>query len=159
MTQISYREVGIDGLDLIQELWKLLRLHVKSSTTDFKDQVDQLTFPERKEFLLKKSKGGSIRVDLAEDPDEVVIAYCVSTLTPEKVGEVDSIYVKEEYRSLGIGKQLMKRSLKWMDEKGAESKKILVTVGNQDVVSFYRLYGFLPRSVVLEQLTEHMDRG
>ncbi|MDD1763163.1 MAG: GNAT family N-acetyltransferase [Methanobacteriaceae archaeon] len=52
--------------------------------------------------------------------------------------------MKEEYRSGGIGDQLMKRSLKWMDEKGAASKKILVTVGNQDVISFYRVYGFRP---------------
>lgn len=151
MKQISYREVGIDGLDLIQELWELLRLHVKSSTTDFKDQAEQLTFQERKKFLLNKSRGGAIRVDLAEDHrKKIEVAYCVSSVTPEKVGEVDSIYVKEEYRSGGIGDQLMKRSLKWMDEKGAESKKILVTVGNQDVISFYRVYGFRPRSVVLE---------
>jgi diamine N-acetyltransferase len=85
------------------------------------------------------------------------VAYRVSTITPEKVGEVDSIYVREEYRSCGIGDQLMKRSLQWMDEKGAESKKILVTVGNQDVMSFYRVYGFRPRSVVLELLTNKPD--
>jgi diamine N-acetyltransferase len=152
MTKISYHEVGINGLDMIQELWKLLRLHVKSSTAFFKDQLEQLSFQERKEFLLKKSKGGAIRVDLALDPNKVKVAYCVSTLTTEKVGEVDSIYVREDYRCLGIGSQLMKRSLEWMDENGAESRKILVTAGNQDAVSFYRRYGFRPRRLVLEQM-------
>jgi ribosomal protein S18 acetylase RimI-like enzyme len=156
-TQISYREVGTDGLDLIEGLWKLLRLHVKSSTTDFKDQVEQLTFQERKKFLVKKSNGGDIRVDLVEDPHKVKVAYCVSTITPEKVGEIDSIYVIEEYRSQGIGDQLMKRSLEWMDEKGAHVKRILVTAGNQKVMSFYGLYGFRPRSVILEQLTDEPD--
>jgi hypothetical protein len=67
MIQISYREVGIEGLDLIQGLWKLLRLHVNTITTDFKDQVEQLTFQKRKKSLLNKSKGGAIRVALAED--------------------------------------------------------------------------------------------
>jgi diamine N-acetyltransferase len=96
MKQISYREVGIDGLDLIQELWELLRLHVKSSTTDFKDQVEHLTFQERKKSLLNKSKGGAIRIDLAEDQrKKIEVAYCVSSVTPEKVGEVDSIYVRK----------------------------------------------------------------
>jgi N-acetylglutamate synthase-like GNAT family acetyltransferase len=124
MIQIRYSEVEIEGLDLIQELWKLLRLHVKTITTDFKDQVEQLTFQESKESLLNKSKDGAIRVDLAEDnQNKIKVAYCISTITPEKVGEVDSIYVREEYRSGGIGDQLMKRSLQWMDEKGAESKK------------------------------------
>ena len=157
MTKISYRDVGMDGLDLIQELWMLLRLHVKSRNTDFNDQMEQLTFQERKEFLIKKSKGGDIRVDLAETPDKVIIAYCISTLDPEKVGEVDSIFVSQEYRSLGIGDQLMKRSLEWMDEKGAYSKRIMVTAGNQDVLSFYRLYGFRPRSVILEQIPDELN--
>jgi ribosomal protein S18 acetylase RimI-like enzyme len=111
----------------------------------------------RKEFLLKKSNGGAIRVDLARDPNNVKVAYCVSTLNSERVGEVDSIYVREEYRSLGIGDQLMKRSLEWMDKKGVTSKKILVTAGNQDALSFYRRYGFRPRRMVLEQLT-HKNR-
>lgn len=155
MTQISYQEVGIDGLDMIQELWKLLRLHVKGSNTDFKDQMQQLTFQERKEFLLKKSKGCAIRVDLARDQTKVKAAYCVSTLNSERVGEVDSIYVREEYRSLGIGDHPMKRSLEWMDEKGAKSKKIMVTAGNQDALSFYRRYEFRPRRVILEQITNN----
>jgi N-acetylglutamate synthase-like GNAT family acetyltransferase len=124
MIQIRYSEVEIEGLDLIQELWKLLRLHVKTITTDFKDQVEQLTFQESKESLLNKSKDGAIRVDLAEDnQNKITVASCISTITPDKVGEVDSLYVREESRSGGIGDQLMKRSLQWMDEKGAESKK------------------------------------
>jgi ribosomal protein S18 acetylase RimI-like enzyme len=154
MTQISYHEEGIGGLDMIQELWKLLRLHVKDRNTDFKDQMEQLTFQMRIEELQKKADHGSIRVDLARAPDNV-IAYCVSTLNPQNVGEVDSIYVREEYRSLGIGDRLMKRALEWMDVKGAKSKKILVTAGNQDVISFYGRYGFRPRRIVLEQLTEY----
>jgi hypothetical protein len=49
----------------------------------------------------------------------------------------------------------MKRSLEWMDEKGAKAKKILVTTGNQDVLLFYRRYGFRLRRVVLEQMTSN----
>ncbi|WJI09625.1 GNAT family N-acetyltransferase [Methanobacterium sp. CWC-01] len=69
--------------------------------------------------------------------------------------EVDSIYVRGGYRSQGIGDQLMKRSLEWMDEKGAKAKKILVTTGNQDALLFYRRYGFRLRRVVLEQMTSY----
>lgn len=68
MTQIRYHEVGIEGLDMIQDLWKLLRLHV-DSISDFNGQMEQLTFQERKEFLLEKSEGGNLRLDLARDPN------------------------------------------------------------------------------------------
>ncbi len=91
-------------------------------------------------------------MDLAHDTNKVRVAYCVSTINSQRVAEVDSIYVREEYRSLGIGDQLMKRSLEWMDEKGAKRKKILVTAGNQDALSFYQRYGFKPRRVILEQI-------
>ncbi len=67
------------------------------------------------------------------------------------MGEVDSIYVKEGYRSQGIGDQLMKRALIWMEENGTESKKIMVTVGNQEVLAFYQRYGFRPRSIIMEE--------
>lgn len=151
MTLIKYREVGIDGLDSIQELWRMLRSHIKDNTSDFKEEFENISFQERKQTLIIKSNGGALRTDLAEDEKNEIIAYCVSTTGPDNVGEVDSIYVKEGYRSQGIGDQLMKRALRWMEENGTESKKIMVTVGNQEVLAFYQRYGFRPRSIIMEE--------
>jgi ribosomal protein S18 acetylase RimI-like enzyme len=143
-------EGGAHELYLIQDLWKELRLHVKGHTEHFKDQFDKMPFDDRKTFLLSKSKGGNLHLDLVKDNEKKIIAYCICTITNDKVGEIDSIYIKEEFRLQGIGNLLVKRAIKWMDENRAISKKILVTVGNDEAIRFYKNYGFQPRSLILE---------
>jgi ribosomal protein S18 acetylase RimI-like enzyme len=151
MPQINYREVGISNLDLIQGLWEKLNQHHGSKESCFQDHYENFTFTERKEVLLRKASGGDMRVDLAENTTSgILVGYCVSTVSSENEAEVDSIYVEEEYRSQGIGNTLMKHSLAWMEKKGVKSKKVRVAMGNQDSLSFYRHYGFRPRSIIRE---------
>ena len=85
------------------------------------------------------------------------MAYCITTISPDNEGEIDSIYVEERYRGHGFGDELIKRSLEWMDKKGVKKKTVRVAVGNQDAMSFYERYGFLPRSITLEQ-TANQER-
>lgn len=155
MKNLRYIEMGYEGLDLIQPLWEELNQHHLNKKSDFKEHYKNFTFQERKEVLMGKACNGSIRVDLAEDLEsETYIGYCVTTISPENQGEIDSIYVKEEYRSQGIGDQLMKRSLNWMNNRGVDTKKVVVAFGNQEAVYFYESYGFRPRSITLEQTAD-----
>ncbi|MGZ7134721.1 MAG: GNAT family N-acetyltransferase [Methanobacterium sp.] len=85
-----------------------------------------------------------------EDTKENV-GYCISSILEDNTGEIDSIYLVENYRLSGIGDTLMKRALKWMDEKGVKSKKIRVAVGNDELISFYHKFDFLPRHIILKQ--------
>lgn len=106
----------------------------------------------RKKELLDKSINGHLKIDIVKYRDtEETIGYCISSISDKKNGEVDSIYIEEEYRSIGIGAHLIKRALNWMDEKGVKSKKIVVAVGNEELLSFYQKFDFLPRHIVLEQ--------
>lgn len=94
-----------------------------------------------------------MRLDLAFDAkDNVAVGYVVSSVNSEKVGTVESIFVSEKYRGLGIGDSLMVKALAWMDENGASEKVLEVTVGNEQVYGFYRHYGFLPRQTLLKQV-------
>ena len=79
------------------------------------------------------------------------VGYCVSSISPEMEGEIDSIYVEEEYRSEGIGGSLIQRALSWMDENGIKKRVIVVANGNEESIAFYKNYGFYPRATVLEQ--------
>ena len=153
MVNLTFIETGSESLDLIQSLWEKLNEHHLNQKSDFQEHYANFTFQERKEVLLKKSHGGKMLIILVEDKDSrILVAYCITTLSPENEGEIDSIYVEERYRSLGVGKELMKRSLKWMDEKGVRTRKVVVATGNQEALSFYEGYGFLPRSITLKQI-------
>jgi ribosomal protein S18 acetylase RimI-like enzyme len=67
----------------------------------------------------------------------------------EKIGEIESIFVCEAFR--GVGDSLIKNALAWMDQKGAETKTVEVSVGNEPAFDFYGRYDFLPRKTVLLQ--------
>ncbi|AXV37519.1 MAG: GNAT family N-acetyltransferase [Methanobacterium sp. BRmetb2] len=152
MVNLTFIDTGSETLDLIQPLWEKLNEHHLNQKSDFNEHYANFTFQDRKEVLLRKSHDGDMFINLAEDKDSgLILGYCITTLSSENGGEIYSIYVEEKYRSLGIGSEIMKRALKWMDEKGVNTKKVVVGVGNQKAMSFYEGYGFHPRSITLEQ--------
>ena len=83
--------------------------------------------------------------------DRKIIGYCISTIDKEddKTGEIDSIYIEASYRKCGFGKQLMGNALKWLNEKGAKTQRLLVATGNESVLEYYRRFDFHPLFMVL----------
>lgn len=114
-----------------------------------------MTFERRIALLLKKAEKGQLHIDIAENPTErSVVGYCISSVNgdgEEKEGEVDSLFVKDEYRNSGVGGQLMKLSLQWIDSLKAPVKRIIVAEGNEEVFKFYQKFGFYHLSNVLQQ--------
>ena len=113
------------------------------------------SFDTRKADLLKQAQNKHMRVVIAFD-DEVQnrVGHCKSSVDKENTGEIDSIFVLQGYRGLGIGEQLMQKGLQWMDEMGAEKIVVNVAAGNEQAFGFYERYGFYPRRTMLEQIKE-----
>lgn len=107
----------------------------------------------RNKELVKKFEKGKIRVDLARDGDtQELVGYCISTISVEKEGEIQSIYIEPEYRKCGIGNEMMKKALHWMEENSINKKILGVGAGNEEVITFYKRYSFYPRTIILEQV-------
>lgn len=154
MGNIIFIEADARDLDLIQPLWEKLNQHHRQQKSDFQEHYKNFTFLERSKTLLKKSLGGEMHIGMLKDKEsEIMRAYCITTISADREGEIDSIYVLEKYRGRGFGDKLIKRSLEWMDEKGVKKKTVRVSAGNQEAVSFYERYGFRPRSLMLEQVS------
>lgn len=152
MPEIQYTETDRQGLDLIKPLWQQLVEHHKARSPIFYNDYAKMTFATRKKQLLEKSRGNTIRIDLARDENlGEFVGYCVSTISEERQGEIDSIYIKPNYRRFGIADNLMKRALHWMDEQLITKRILVVGAGNEEVLGFYSKYGFHPRNIVLEQ--------
>jgi len=153
MSQIIYSETDQRDLDVIGPLWQKLLEHHKERSWHFTEHFSRMTFDTRKKELLEKSASGVMRIDLASDAESgEIIGYCISTITGDKQGEIDSIYVERDYRRAGIGDTLMKRTLDWMDKHSVRSKTLIIGVGNEEVVDFYRSYHFEIRSIIMEQV-------
>jgi GNAT superfamily N-acetyltransferase len=149
--KVRFVSGGEELLESLHPLWIRLREHVIARSTNFPKEMSKLTWEERKSEILCKGRGTSILVDMAIDDGGHPVGYCISTITPSKEGEIDSIFVEGEWRGKGLGGQLMDRAVRWLDESGAQVNRLVATWGNDEVLGFYAKHGFLPRRIVLER--------
>lgn len=155
MTSIEYQTTDITGIELIRPLWIQLNEHHHANVGAFREVYRGWTFDDRKAYFEKAASQGSLRIDLAFDPGKVRYSgYCVSSRSGEMTGEIESIYVEVPYRLHGIGTALMTRALAWLDDNGPTRKRVSVAAGNEEILPFYRKFGFYPRMTVLEQKRE-----
>ncbi len=159
-TWVEFRVTDEGGLDEIRDLWAGLNGFNLLRAKHFRPHFEGFTFGERKAELLRIAGKGALRVDIARDPAARRDAgYCVSSVSREGVGDIESIFVEEAYRGRGIGSALVTRSLAWMDGCGAVKKRVFVSDGNEEAWGFYQRFGFYPRMMMLEQLPGGGDLG
>jgi GNAT superfamily N-acetyltransferase len=152
MKPVDYCSTDARDLELIRPLWEKLNNHHHSRAEIFRDHYERMRFEDRKIFFERLAGTGSLRVDLAVDPETGrYIGYCVSSLSREKTGEIESIFVEERYRNLGVGSHLITRALGWLNAGGSVRNRVSVGDGNEDAFGFYQKFGFFPRMTVLEQ--------
>jgi ribosomal protein S18 acetylase RimI-like enzyme len=148
---ISYFETDENGLDQIKRLWEQLNSHHRARSKYFYQDYEKIVFDDRKKQLMKKIGKWNLRIDLAVDTgNDHTVGYCVSSIS-NKNGEIDSIYVDENFRSMGIGDTLMKRALQWMDINNVINREVKLSAGNDGTIQFYSRYGFHPKNIVLKQ--------
>lgn len=143
-TQI--RSGGIELIDAIEDLWEQLKVHHLGIDRVHPEGIRQAQFQKRKQELIKK--GNSLLVELAQvSENSNVIGYCISTISENKIGELDSIFVEPSYRGLGIGKELVQRALNWMDRREVDAKRVNVLEVNEAAIALYRQFGFKTRQL------------
>ncbi len=146
-------EIDSSDLDSIASLWNKLREHQRNLSPHFPDHYEKRNWKSRKAELLQKSESGGFHAVVAIDRSmKKIIGYCVSTISSDEQGCLESIYIDPEYRQSGIGDKLMRQALEWMDKKQAKTKTLTVGVGNERVLGFYSRYGFYPKLITVEQV-------
>ncbi len=150
MVNVTYISGNKTLFDKVEPLWQQLRLYLLEVSPYFKDYYRTLTFENRKRAILQRAFRGDVRIDLAVD-GSTLVGYCVSSIDRHLTGEVDSIYVDQNYRGQGIGSTMIQKALQWLGSKGAQKKIVSVTFGNEQVWEFYQEFGFMPRRTLLEQ--------
>ena len=152
-SELSYREIGAAGLDEIQSQWEQLKAHHVALSPQFGSAMSLRTFAARKAELLAKAESGKLRVEIAcAGPTGPCVAYCISTVSAEGAGEVDSLVVEDSFRGQGIGTELMRRALSWLDTMQVTAKVVTVLAENAAALAFYHRFGFHPRTVLLQEI-------
>lgn len=138
-------EGGAELLDRVQPLWVQLRRHHVDLAPRWADEMLGKTFDKRRAELLAKA-ATCLAVWLASVHEED-IGYCVSTITVDGTGEIDTLYVVPTYRGRGVGHALMSRAMDWFANRSVPSIVVDVISGNDAAQRFYARYGFVPRTV------------
>lgn len=150
--QFIYRDVGPEGIEGVRRLWEKLNAHHADLSPRFGEAIRVRTFDVRKQKLLAKGGTDRIRVDLVSAGlDKPSVAYCISTVSDDAVGEIDSLYVNEDLRGQGVGSELMRRALAWLDSKKVTAKIVSVMSDNDEALAFYRRFNFHPRTILLQE--------
>ncbi len=137
----------------MKELWQQLNEHHYQQTPVFREDFVNYTFEDRiKKITSKVNSKENILLELVIDEKEnKPIGYCITTINDGRNGEIDSLYVDNQYRGYNVGGKLMERAVKWMDERDVETQIIGVVAGNEDVLEFYKRYDFYPKAYVLKR--------
>ena len=150
MSDVLIKEAGPEKLDGTQPLWEQLNRHHAAVSSHFGDYFESFTFKQRKNKLEAKARLAKLRLFFAE-VDGQIAGQCIVSLTPQLLGEIDSIFVAKDHRGKQIGDSLMRAALDWFTVNGAKSQSVVVVHGNESSHAFYARYGFLPRSTRLVQ--------
>lgn len=131
---------------LIKGLWeKLNRLHGELST-HFKDHFATFTFDTRLAQFCEKEHKAIFTVM----KDGLCVAYVMVSID-HGTGEIDSIFVDEQFRGKGLGASLMEKALSWLDDHACRTIRVSVAEGNEPAMGFYRNFGFFERFTVLQR--------
>ena len=161
---IHYELVSEDNIFCIKDLCNGLMAYQKSKAGVHPEFFDNMSFETRMLPALKSSKENYIVA--AKDNDEMV-GYAYSTIASkyiysggfatlqcdaffdfdsvktEDVGCLSQFFIKEDYRNKGIGSQMFKMSMDWLNSfKEIKDIFIFVSNGNDNALKFYLNKGF-----------------
>ncbi len=139
-------EIDRKHLIEIKPLWEELNNYHGQLSTNFKEHFNSFTFEKRISKLTDKEYTS---VFIASDSG-TYIGYCIAT-TEKNKGEIDSIYIKTDYRQQKIGSKLMQKALEWLNKLHLKEIDIYVAEGNEQVFPFYEKFGFKNRYTVLQK--------
>lgn len=149
--EIALQTGGPELLDRVEPLWWQLRQHHADLPTVWRSLVLDSSFDKRRASLLAKAPQGMFVVLASTRGAD--IGYCVSSINRD-AGEVDSIYVIDAHRRIGVGQMMMEPTLEWFDEHNLKSIVVDIMDGNAAAESFYARYGLQRRSVRLQRTNE-----
>lgn len=148
----TIRSCGSDELDDLRDIWTLLRDHIAACSEHFSSQIKEREFEERKLDILRRNADRVIRTFIASRRDSGEdIGYCICSAARKSYGEIESIFVRREYRDQGIGTDLMNHAIAWITEMDSTDLHVHVTVGNETTLPFYEKFDLYPRQYLLSK--------
>jgi ribosomal protein S18 acetylase RimI-like enzyme len=147
---MDYQNQDVRDIDMIAPLWEKQRQHHAERADIFKSFFEKKAWNDQKAELMSKARLETHTVSIGG----VLKGYCVASIDSKGKGEIESLYLEPELRGKGIGAELFRRCLDWLEREGAENITIYVAAGNEEVLPFYEKLSFAPRAYLLKKKPE-----
>ena len=156
---IHYEVISEDNIICVKDLCNDLMTYQKSKAYIRPEFFDGMCFETR---MIPSVKSAKVNYIIAAKDDNEIIGYAYSTIAPKKlysdnfatlkchaffdfnsvksddVGCLSQFYIKEDYRNIGIGSMLFKKSMDWLNSfDSVDDLFIFVSNGNEDALKFY----------------------
>ena len=142
------KEIKIEEINSIRPLWeKLNKIHLDDSTY-FKEHYQSFTFEKRCKSFLEMDPA-YVKIKAFENSQGTVVGYCIATAV-NGTGEIESLFVDDNYRKQGLGKKLVEHTLAWLKANHCVTIGVSVAEGHESVFDFYKQFGFYPRRIYLQ---------
>ena len=144
------REVGLDDIDRINELYRILFAHMQELEPQYMTSTDQDPI-FLQDVIAQEDNFIGLVYQEEERIDGLIVAQLQTTppyncFLPQRSVYVMDIIVSPEKRGQGIGTQLINEIKQWAIEHGADFMELNVLSNNQPAISMYRREGFRPFS-------------
>ncbi len=121
--------------------------------TDYHYKIDKYYKPFSKykgldKYTKDQLKDKNVRMLVAEGDGKVigrivgVVLEASSYIMPEKIGNIDDTFIKEDYRYKKIGEKLLNELLEWFKEKKIKHIELSVDARNKIGIKAWRKFGF-----------------
>lgn len=146
---------------VLEELKTIQDLNHKLFLWDFdRDPNLNVAWPHQeagREYFTRRITGERGTCFIAEYEGKIIgyVAGSVEkNITPISTvlrGELENIYIEEEFRSKGAGKLLTNALIDWCKSHNAQSIVVSAYIHNEAAVEFYKARGFKPLELKLEK--------
>jgi ribosomal protein S18 acetylase RimI-like enzyme len=155
--EINIRKAEINDLETIRKLSLMLFDKEKKEYDIYLDMEWTYSDAGKKHFVNRIKKGCTLIVEV----DGKMVGYLAGGIakaypyrTVKDVGEIDSMYVMDEYRNKGIGSKLVTLFFEWCNEKGLTHIKVEASAQNINGIKFYKKMGFNDYTLILEKVSQ-----
>jgi len=147
----------------VEHLEDIRKAHVMLSEKVHKDFDDKTinrnwAFSQDGEEYLKERiimDDGFISVAYADDK---IVGYLIGGINasrsdriPPDIAELESMFVLDECRDMGVGTKLCQAFEEWCKSKGIKRMRVIVFTENKGGINFYRKNGFADYDLILEK--------
>ena len=137
-------------MPMIKPLRESLYMHHAAMIPDFSYEFDFVNISKYDAILSDKNSTKVIQVLVATTTvDHTPVAYSLAKIDSGNNAELDSLFVKKEYRGKGLAVELSQKAIDWMALHHPIHISVRILPNNDVAKALYEKLGFKPRSLIM----------